>query len=54
MDLDDRNGTSNATWDVDEEGKLFEDEDKLDNYNSLSCVHVSNSLFFYIYFLVNN
>lgn len=52
MDLDDRNGVSNATWDVDEEGKLFEDEDKLDNYNSLSCVHVSISPF--IYFLVNN
>lgn len=46
MDLDDRNGVSNATWDVDEEGKLFEGEDKLDNYKSLGCVHVSNSLLF--------
>lgn len=39
VDLDDRNGVSNATWDVDEEGKLFEGEDKLDNYKSLGCVH---------------
>lgn len=42
MDLDDRHGVSNASWDVDEQEKLYEDEAKADNYNSLSCVHVGN------------
>ncbi|XP_004295479.1 PREDICTED: putative E3 ubiquitin-protein ligase LIN-2 [Fragaria vesca subsp. vesca] len=41
--LDDRHGVSNASWDVDEQEKLYEDEAKADNYNSLSCVHREDS-----------
>lgn len=51
MDLDDRNGVSIASWDVNEEEKLFEDEANADKYNSLSFVHVGNSDFFIFLFL---
>ncbi|XP_062012378.1 putative E3 ubiquitin-protein ligase LIN-1 [Rosa rugosa] len=43
VDLDDRNGVSIASWDVNEEEKLFEDEANADKYNSLSFVHREDS-----------